>query len=63
MIIASPILNFKRLANSCREIYIRQNNAYESCNGTKPSVKIRVKNAAKAIRIAVAIEIAKSTLV
>lgn len=63
MIIASPILSFKRMADTYRENYSRQNKTYESCVGSKPSAKIRAKYAAKAIGFAVAAEIAKLSII
>lgn len=63
MIIASPILSFRRMADTYRESYSRQNNTYESCVGSKPSAKIRAKYATKAIGVAIATEIAKLSIV
>lgn len=63
MIIASPIISLRRMAENCRKSYARRNSAYESCNGVKPSAKIKAKNALKAIGASIAAEAANSTIV
>lgn len=63
MIIASPLFSLKRMSDSWRKNYTRRNMVCESCNGVKPSVKIKAGNAVKAVGSTIATEITKSTIV
>lgn len=63
MIIASPFISINRMSDTWRKSYAKRNKVYESCNGVKPSAKIKAKNAMKAIGFALATEITHSTIV
>ena len=63
MIIASPFFSINRVSDTWRKSYAKNNKIYESCNGVKPSAKIKAKNAMKALGFALATEIVHSTIV
>ncbi len=63
MIIMPPLFSLKRMAGTTRKNYVKFNVSYESCNGVRPSAKIKTKNAVKALSLTLATEITKLTII
>ena len=59
MIIAYPFFSIKRMSETLCKSYAERNKVYKSCNGVEPSVKIKVRNAVKALDLAIVTEITR----